>query len=152
LAVLAPQSGNQPLNPAVPVAAAAVAGTPDIVGQWGPVLNWPLVAVHAALLKTGSVLIWDAWEYGSTPPARLWDPNTQTFTSVPDPYSAMFCAGQVMLPDGRELVAGGHNGGGIGIVNTVVLDPLTNIWSRVADMNMARWYPTVTTLSDGRVV
>jgi len=133
-------------------AARTPAGTPDEVGQWGPLLNWPLVAVHGALLKTGQVVVWDAWEFGSTPSARLWNPTTQAFTEVPDPFSAMFCAGQVMLPDGRELVAGGHNGGGIGIVNTVIFDPSTSQWRRVADLNLARWYPSATTLSDGRVL
>ena len=132
---------------------AAQAGTtPDVVGQWGPLLSWPLVAVHAALLPTGNVLMWDAWEFGSTPSARLWNPVTLAFTGVPDPFSAMFCAGQVFLADGRQLVAGGHNGGGIGIVNTVIFDPQLSTWTRVADMNLARWYPTVTTLSDGRVL
>src|SRR5574337_304215 len=133
-------------------ASAALGSTPDVVGQWGSLLSWPLVAVHGALLNTGQVLMWDAWEFGSTPSARLWDPNTGTFTGVPDAYSATFCAGQVALADGRELVAGGHNGGGIGIVNTVIFDPLVNSWTRVADMNLARWYPTTTALSDGRVL
>jgi len=130
----------------------APAGTPDEVGQWGPVLSWPLVAVHGVLLNSGQALVWDAWEFGSTPSARLWNPTTQVFTPVPDPFSAMFCAGQVTLADGRELVAGGHNGGGIGIVNTVIFNPLTSQWTRVADMNLARWYPSATTLSDGRVL
>ena len=94
---------------------AAASAAPDAVGQWSPVLNWPLVAVHMARLPTGDVLMWDAWEYGQTPSTRLWSPITQTFVGVPNPYSAMFCAAQTMLSDGRQIVVGGHNGAEIGI-------------------------------------
>ena len=41
---------------------------PSVVGQWGPVLNWPIVAVHAHLLPTGKVLF---YPYSDDP--RLWD-------------------------------------------------------------------------------
>lgn len=37
-------------------AAAAVAGAPQDVGQWGPVVDWPVVGVHVALLPNGKVL------------------------------------------------------------------------------------------------
>ena len=33
-------------------AAAAVAGAPQDVGEWGPVVDWPVVGVHVALLPT----------------------------------------------------------------------------------------------------
>jgi len=34
-------------------------------GAWSALMPWPLVAVHAALLRTGRVLVWDAWETGT---------------------------------------------------------------------------------------
>src|SRR5690242_3084500 len=37
-------------------ASAAAAAGPQDVGQWGPVVNWPVVAVHTALLANGKVL------------------------------------------------------------------------------------------------
>ncbi|HEY3107828.1 MAG TPA: galactose oxidase-like domain-containing protein, partial [Chloroflexota bacterium] len=124
---------------------------PDAVGQWSARMDWPLVAVHMAMQPTGEVLAFDAWEQ-QVVQARLWNPDSQTFTDVPNP-SQMFCAGQAMLGDGRLLVAGGHTGvAGYGIKDVSIFDPFTRTWTRAADMHVARWYPTVTTLRDGRVL
>ncbi|MFL5905182.1 MAG: hypothetical protein ACJ76Q_15430, partial [Solirubrobacteraceae bacterium] len=57
-AVIHTAAGEQRLNqqtldaskaPAL-VAAAATAGTPADIGQWGPVVNWPVIAINSALL------------------------------------------------------------------------------------------------------
>ena len=42
------------------IAAAAVTGTEQDVGQWGPVVDWPVVGVHVALLPNGKVLAYDS--------------------------------------------------------------------------------------------
>ncbi len=69
-------------------------------------------AIHAALLRTGKVLIiagsgndrksFDAGTFKTI----LWDPKTETFERVHTP-SDMFCAGHAFLPDGKLLIAGG---------------------------------------------
>jgi radical copper oxidase GlxA-like protein/galactose oxidase-like protein len=69
-------------------------------------------AIHAALLRTGKVLIiagsgndrkqFEAGKFHTV----LWDPDTDKFTRVHTP-SDMFCAGHVFLPDGKLLIAGG---------------------------------------------
>ncbi len=120
------------------------------MGEWSPDLSWPFVAVHASLLKTGKVVMWDAWDF---PPVgtRIWDPNTQSFTSA-IVGSAIFCNGHVGLADGRLLSVGGHNGGQNGITDVNSLDPATNVWTTQAGMNYRRWYPDVVELADGRVV
>src|ERR1700750_2045411 len=41
-------------------AAATVVDNPHDVGMWGPVVPWPIVAIHAALLPNGKV-----WAYAS---------------------------------------------------------------------------------------
>lgn len=120
------------------------------VGQWGSVLNWPLVAVHSTLLNTGKVLVWDAWEYNSTT-AKLWDYETNTFSEVPN-NSQLFCAAHATLADGRVLVTGGHNGGEVGIKDTNIFSPASGTWTSPPDMQFARWYPSNVTLGDGRVV
>ena len=120
------------------------------VGEWGPLMSWPLVAVHGTFLNTGKVLVWDAWETGTTT-ARVWDPATNTFTNA---YIAdqLFCAGHSGLSDGKIYVTGGHNGGNVGIPDTNIFDPTTNSWTAAPNMIFARWYPTNTTIGDGRVV
>ena len=41
-------------------AAAAVIGDEGEVGQWGPVIDWPVVGIHMALLQNGKVLAYDS--------------------------------------------------------------------------------------------
>ena len=120
------------------------------VGEWGPILNWPIVAVHASLMSTGQVLIWDALEFGTTL-AKVWDPATSNFTDTPV-NSQLFCSAHSSLADGRLLVTGGHNGSEVGIVDASIFNPTSSVWIEASDMSFARWYPSNTTLSDGRVL
>jgi hypothetical protein len=122
------------------------------MGQWSSALNWPLVAVHSALLPTGDVVMWDAWELSPNVAAKLWNPTSQTFTGVTNRFSSIFCSGHVMLADGRHFVAGGFVRDGYGIKDANIFDPATSSWSKVADMAYDRWYPTVVTLADGRTI
>ena len=67
-------------------AAAAVTGNEGQVGQWGPVVDWPVVAVNVALLENGKVLAYDSVgdNAAETYPvhdhtrATVWDPATGT--------------------------------------------------------------------------
>lgn len=120
------------------------------VGEWGPLTSWPLVAVHATLLRTGEVLMWDAWEQ-PTAQARLWNPTTNDFTDVPV-GAGLFCAGQATDANGNLVVMGGHSGGQIGIRDVYSFDPDTRAWTRKQDMQHPRWYPSVTQLPDGRML
>lgn len=124
---------------------------PGDVGQWGPVMNWPLVAIHATLLHTGKVLLWDE-EYQTTHPL-VWDPVSENMTSTPALGFEIWCSGQTALADGTIFAAGGHlpdsNQGGI--KSTHRYDPVANTWTRTADMAFLRWYPASTRLSDGRI-
>ena len=72
-----------------------------------------------------------------------------------------FCGGATLLPDGRILSAGGtseyevkgfggHNF--YGRRDAQVFDPATEQWSQVASMARGRWYPTLITLGDGRIL
>jgi hypothetical protein len=36
--------------------------------------------------------------------------------------------------------------------STHIFDPTSETWTKVADMNQARWYPTVLTLPDDRIL
>lgn len=133
-------------------------GSPAQVGEWGPLLTWPLVAVHMTVLPTGKVLVWDAWEQFAA--AKVWDPATGTFADALN-QSGLFCAAHTLLADGTVLVTGGHPGGenhedqtgaDVGIVDTNRFDPWSIAWTRLADMRFPRWYPTTVRLVDGRVL
>lgn len=69
-------------------------------------------AVHAALLKTGKVLIVagsgnDAQNFAAgTFRTILWDPATNQYKQIPTP-SDLFCSGHAFLPNGDLVVAGG---------------------------------------------
>jgi hypothetical protein len=121
-------------------------------GDWSAVMDWPLIAIHAVLLKTSKVLVWDEQDTVTQP--KLWDPATGAFADTPLVNDELFCAGQTQLADGRVLVAGGHqpHQGEVGIKATWEYLPDTDTWLRGSDMHVARWYPALTKLSDGRVV
>jgi hypothetical protein len=128
----------------------ALTTDPSIVGQWSAPAAWPVVAVHLSLLRTGKVLAFDN-ALDNTTSAVVWDPATNTFTNV-SPADNLFCSGETQLADGRIMVIGGHINDDIGIKDVNIFDPVTQTWSLKAPMSYARWYPTVITLSDGRVL
>jgi Domain of unknown function (DUF1929)/Bacterial Ig domain len=143
-------------------AAAEVTGTESEIGRWGPVVDWPVVAVHAALLPNGKVLAYDSVGDGATESfpdqsftrATVWDPATgsQTDVRVITGYN-IFCSGLAHLMDGSLFIAGGNKDQDLnGIVQTHVFDPATNTWSLGPNMAAARWYPSVTPLSNGEML
>jgi hypothetical protein len=136
-----------------PVGAPATSppGAPkDEVGSWTAPQNWPIVAVHTSMLSNGKVAAWDAFS-AALNSEQIWDPVTETMQPVPSGVN-LFCSGHTLLPDGRLFVAGGHELAYVGIKNTMLLNPLTSAWSAGPDMAVGRWYPTTTTLADGRVL
>jgi hypothetical protein len=143
-------------------AAAAVAGDEHIVGQWGPVVDWPVVGVHNALMPDGRVLAYDSVGDNATETypvhdhtrATLWDPATGSQTPVwVQTGHNVFCSGLAHLTDGRLFLAGGNLDSALnGIRETHVFDPSTNTWSVEGTMAAGRWYPTVTPLNNGEML
>jgi hypothetical protein len=143
-------------------AAAAVAAAPQDVGQWGPVVDWPVVGVHVALLPNGKVLAYDSigdnatetYPVQNTTRATVWDPATGTQTPVTvDTGFNVFCSGLAHLVDGRVFLAGGNKDQQLnGIVQTHLFDPATNRWSLGPNMAAGRWYPSVTPLRNGEML
>jgi Concanavalin A-like lectin/glucanases superfamily/Domain of unknown function (DUF1929)/Glyoxal oxidase N-terminus len=120
------------------------------LGAWTAPVDWPMVAVHASMLSNGKVAAWDAFD-AALDSERIWDPETASFEPTPSGIN-LFCAGHVLLPDGRLFVAGGHEKSYEGLRSTRLLNPLAGSWAAGPDMSRARWYPTTTTLADGRVL
>jgi Galactose oxidase-like, Early set domain/Bacterial Ig domain/Fibronectin type III domain len=120
------------------------------IGQWEAPVTLPIVAVHSILLPNGKVIMFDAQDSGMM--ARLWDLVSNTFTAVNPPIN-MFCAGLTSLADGRIFSAGGHAGSAHnGLNNTNFFEYLVPRWTTGPSMPSPRWYPTTTTLGDGRVL
>ncbi|HEX4100953.1 MAG TPA: hypothetical protein VHY21_10505 [Pseudonocardiaceae bacterium] len=70
----------------------------------------------------------------------------------------LFCGGETVLADGRILSTGGtlaYDGNGrafAGRPDTLVFSPVSQQWAVVRPMAHGRWYPSVITLGDGRVL
>ena len=130
----------------------AVGPGPNPMGQWGAPTTSPMVSIHTVMLDDGRFLQWDGWK---TPePTYLYDPAAGTYTEYDAPAS-IFCAGNAKLPDGRVLTVGGFgvaDRGTLGIADTYVFNPAAPAWTKMASMHMARWYPDLTELPDGRYV
>ncbi len=132
------------------VTGAPPAPGPERFGQFTPPQTWPLVPVHMATLSNGKIVVFDGFD-AALNSERIWDPVTNTFSPVPTGRN-LFCSGHVMLPDGRLFVAGGHIAANEGTKSTTIFNPTTGSWFFGTDMARARWYPTVTTLPDGRIL
>src|SRR3954463_14145059 len=143
-------------------AAAAVTGTEGDVGQWSPVVDWPVVGVHVALLPNGKVLAYDSVGDNATETypvqnfsrATVWDPATGAQTSVNvDTGFNIFCSGLAHLMDGSIFIAGGNKDQQLnGIIQTHLFNPTTNTWSLGPNMAAGRWYPSVTPLRNGEML
>jgi galactose oxidase len=86
---------------------------------------------------------------------RLWDPATENPADailVADD-DMLFCSGHTLMADGKLLVSGGHIADDRGLDVTNIFDPVAGSWTPgLGKMAKGRWYPTVTTLPDGRLV
>ena len=144
------------------VTAAAVTADPGQVGQWGPVVDWPVVGIHVALLPNGKVLAWDSVGDRATETfpvhdftrATVYDPQTGTQTPANvDTGFNLFCAGFAHLFDGSLFIAGGNKDAQLnGIVQTHLFDPANNDWGLGPNMAAGRWYPSVTPLPNGEML
>jgi hypothetical protein len=136
-------------------------------GFWTKTTNpSPVRAVHAALLRTGKVLLIagsgndpSQFAAGSFKTA-LFDPSTGALRSnIATPYD-MFCSGHAFLPDGRLLVAGGttaYSNAATGLPykgdkRVRIFDPISETYQNAPSMAIGRWYPTVVSRADGTLV
>jgi Domain of unknown function (DUF1929)./FG-GAP repeat. len=136
-----------------------------------------VLAVHAALLPKGKVLFFAGsgssatrfaspdfgsmakkiftsvvWDPTAVPPNNFTHPQT-IFGADHRPFD-FFCGGDCFLPDGRLLSAGGTLAYNPfrGRKDATVFDPQLEQWSFIASMAHGRWYPTLITLGDGRIL
>ena len=145
-------------------------GQVQTIGQWSTMSQtMPINPIHVALLANGKILV--VAGSGNCPPslsgcpsgapygpsnnsgALLFDPVAGTFTQFSVSWD-MFCNAMSLLPVGRAFI----NGGTIqydpfqGQLKSSIFDPATNTFTNTSNMAHGRWYPTLTTLGDGRVM
>jgi galactose oxidase len=125
-------------------------------GKWDAPVDWAIVPLHVHLLPTGKVLAWGKYEAdGTMAMPRLWDPAVGPPGTAPMIHvdTMLFCSGHAFMADGRLMVSGGHKADDRGLDVTNIFDPVSETWaSGLPKMAKGRWYPTVTTLSDGRMI
>ncbi len=147
------------------------AGQANIQGQWSTLSNTlPINPIHVALLGNGKVLV--VAGSGNCPPSQSgcpsgppYGPSNGSGALLVDPVSGQissqfslswdtFCNGMVLLPDGRALIDGGtiQYDPFYGQPQVAIFDPATSTFSNAQNMAHGRWYPTVLTLGDGRVM
>jgi hypothetical protein len=146
-------------------------GQANVQGQWTTLANTvPINPIHAALLSNGKVLV--VAGSGNCPPSQSgcpsgppYGPSNGSGALLLDPVSGqtlsqfslnwdMFCNGMVLLDDGRPFIASGtiQYDPFFGQLQAATFDPQANTFSSVPNMAHGRWYPTLVTLGDGRVM
>ena len=134
---------------------------PQNGGQWSYLPSFPtgFNAPHMIVGKGGKVLLvagsgnTTANSLSGNLQSYIWNPVTGTRRLITTPND-LFCAGHVLLPDGRALVVGGtksyHPFLGSNTIYAFNFD--TEAYERLPNMAHGRWYPSVVTMPDGRQV
>lgn len=160
------------------------------MGRWDAPFEGQVPAVSMALLKDGRVLYWSGVEAGgndqvfflgqpNVAQSRIWDPATNTITTPKFAEGAagdLFCAGLVVLADGKVLAVGGSGWRTLqesvpatirdgmegkttdpwpvvdGLKDARVFDPETDTWSVAPQMLWGRWYPTLLETPEGQAL
>ena len=150
--------------------ASVMMGQVNVQGRWSTLQTLMSInPIHVALLGNGKMLV--VAGSGNCPPSQsgcpsgqpygpsnnsgalLWDPTTGAITQFSVSWD-MFCNAMALLKDGRALIDGGtiQYDPFYGQPQVAVFDPATNTFTNVQNMAHGRWYPTVVTLGDGRVM
>lgn len=175
VAVDAPPGVNSAFTLAVPLRE-----NPALHGTWEVLpYNSQVLAIHAAVLRTGHVLFFAGSgnntvrvadpSYGDVTRGSwtsvVWDPDAPAGANFTHPATLrradgnpfdFFCCGHAPLADGRILAGGGNlaynNGNNLGQRDVASFDPATGQWSTRPPTAHGRWYPTLLTLPDGRML
>ncbi|MBA2365584.1 MAG: DUF1929 domain-containing protein [Actinobacteria bacterium] len=129
-------------------------------GRWAAPYEIGAVPIHAILTHNDEIL---TFEYPEGPAntdltSRVVTVNwrTHNVTNAAASYDRdFFCAGHVVLGDGRVWVVGGHDHttgkkqDGVGVATTDLWDPIQRTWTPTAPLGQKRWYPTTVGLSNG---
>jgi hypothetical protein len=138
------------------------------IGQWGPCEELEGVPVHINLLPDGKLLYWgrdknpiDTWDTAGTSNTFTWHPVTKAKSgAIVNLTTNLFCSAHSFLPDGRLMVAGGHNRYEPIPQQELIGETDINLFNWQAspstawslskrEMAQGRWYPSSVLLGDG---
>jgi Galactose oxidase-like, Early set domain/Calx-beta domain/Glyoxal oxidase N-terminus len=135
-------------------------------GQWGPCEDLETVPVHINLLPDGRLLYWgrdkhpDTYDTAGSCNTYTWNPVTKVKSgAMPTLATNLFCSTHSFLPDGRLMVAGGHDRDDqtpsqelIGETEINTFNYQNSSWTLSAKrMEQGRWYPSSVMLGDGLI-
>jgi len=128
---------------------------PDSVGAWSPQIQLGVIGIHAAMLDTGKVLLYEL-PGSNLGRAVLFDPVSGSTQRVDPQLSwSSFCSGMNLMPDGRLFATGGQSitqAIGFGVSNAVFFDPATSTWTAAPSMTYPRWYPSDVQMPDATIL
>jgi Domain of unknown function (DUF1929)/Bacterial Ig-like domain (group 2) len=139
--------------------AAVATSKAHLEGQWSSIKPWPTLAIHATLMPDGSLETW-GWRrtdpFNKSKPSTLtdrWNPITDEHSTRWESTTDLFGSGHELLEDGSLFVAGGSNPTLDEWVGIRDINLLTGSgWNAGPNMNLYRWYPSVTALPNGEVL
>ena len=134
-------------------------------GRWSPLVDWPLIAIHAVMTPEGKIFSFGTNKLGAQGASfyyDVWDPDLGTSTvshnTLPNTLGVdSFCSAALVMPENRNILMSGGDNRPNGAANMAVNDAptfntQTGALSRAADMNSARWYPSATVLPNGEIL
>jgi hypothetical protein len=134
-------------------------------GTFSPVVDWPLVGIHAVLTPDGRVLSYGTDEDGIQTGLYVydvWDPSLglgpESHSTLPNTTEVdIFCSSQLLLPNGTIELYGGDitvDGKSENEPNPDItsFQPSSMALTRIGQMFRERWYSTATTLLNGQVL
>jgi hypothetical protein len=155
--------GRQSLDLTLPEAVSDVDAEGD--GEWGEMLDWPLIPIHSIVLPDGNILTFGTNEQGVQGAQFVYDvynPITNTHFTLPNTAGTdIFCSQMVIDPSsGNIILMGGDTRGdpdlpGVnkGVDDITIFNTKTyTMESAPEDLEFERWYASVMTLSDGTML
>lgn len=123
-------------------------------GEWTEAFALPLPAIHSVMLPPDGRLMLFSYQVTGGPGTWCWvfDPTDLSVTPYPLPSVNVYCSGHSLLANGDALIVGGTGGHlNTGHDKTYTFNEAVG-FTQTTSMSVARWYPTVTGLADGRFI
>jgi len=135
----------------------------NTTGSWDDLQQWPLIGLHAIVMDDGRVLTFgtdDRGMQGGQFIYDIYDPKTGQHQTLENTTPTdIFCSAAMIIPGTNKILIAGGDARPLGSVNKGVAD--VNILDMDTgelypapdgDMAFQRWYPTMVSLPDGRMV